>query len=387
MDFDFDTVLDRRGSSCEKWDGMADLFDVTDSEALPMWVADMDFKAPPVVLEALRRRLDHGVFGYPGNFPEYYDAVVHWMRVRHAWEVRQEWVRFTPGVVAALAFAVQALTKPGDAVIYQSPVYPPIFTCVAQNGRVPVNNRLVIRDGRYRMDLDDLEAKLAAGAKMLILCSPHNPAGRVWTTEELHTLTDLCRAHGAVIVSDEIHHDFAFRPHVHTVLNKAHPKAGEISVVCTAPSKTFNIAGLHTSNAIIENPDLRAAFDNALKTNAVFPPSPFGIEALKAAYTKGGDWLDALLAYLWDNFTLLRDRLQATEKLRVHDAEAMHLAWIDCARLGLTDDELKNALFAQNVIPSMGPFFGPGGEGFVRLNFGCPRSVLEDGVERFLKIV
>jgi len=384
--FDFDAVIDRRGTDCEKWDGLAKRFGVTQPDAVSMWVADMDFAAPPAVVEALTNRARHGIFGYTDFFPDFFEAAVSWMRRRHGWEIEPEWIRFAPGVVSALSMLIQALTEPGDKVLYQPPVYPPIFLCIGNNDRVAVENPLVVRGGRYEMDFEDLERKLASGVKLAVLCSPHNPAGRVWTRAELARFTELCLAYGATPVSDEIHHDLVFPPHKHAVLAGVSPEAADASVVCCAPSKTFNIAGLQTSCVIIKNPGLRERFAKRLTANAVFSASPFGAEALKAAYTHGEAWLDALLLYLADNFAHLRARLAAElPSVKVFEAEAMHLAWIDCAAAGLSDAALKEKLFYDaGLVLNMGPTFGRGGAGFVRLNFACPRALLDTGIDRFV---
>ncbi|EPR37505.1 aminotransferase class I and II [Desulfovibrio sp. X2] len=391
MAFDFDRIIERRGTDCEKWDGLAGLFGVDGPDVLPLWVADMDFAAPPAVVEALCARAAHGVYGYTAMLPQFFAATASWMRRRHGWEVEPEWIRYAPGVVAGLSMCIQALTEPGDKVLFQSPVYPPIFLSIERNGRVPVNNRLAIReDGKgrhYEMDFDDLEKKLASGVKLAVLCSPHNPAGRVWRNDELSRFVELCLRHGATPVSDEIHHDLVFAPHRHTVLAALSPEAADACVVCCAPSKTFNIAGLQTSNVIIKNPEIRTRFMRAQAANAVFDPNPFGVEALKAAYTEGEPWLDALLAYLTANLDHLRSRLAAElPGVTLFPAEAMHLAWIDCSGLGLSDQELeKKLLHEARLVLNMGPRFGPGGEGFVRLNFACPRATLDAGIDRFVR--
>lgn len=386
VEFDFDRIIDRRGTSCEKWDGIAERFGISGADALPLWVADMDFASPPAVVEALVERARHGVFGYTDPLPDFFAATAGWMRRRHGWDVAAEWMEFVPGVVAGMPMLVQALTAPGDRVLYQSPVYPAIFGCIERNGRVPVNNPLRRRGHRYEMDFDDLERKLASGVRMAILCSPHNPVGRVWQREELARFADLCLAHGVIPVADEIHHDLVFAPHRHTVLASLSPEVADACAVCCAPSKTFNVAGLQTSLVVVKNPKLRERFVRTLRANAVFAPSPFGVEALKAAYNHGEAWLEALLRYLAGNFEHLRARLASElPALTVCDAEAMHLAWIDCAATGLSDDELRHTLLHKaGLVLNMGPSFGPGGEGFVRLNVACPRALLDQGLDRLV---
>lgn len=386
MAFDFDAVIDRRGTDCEKWDGLAKRFDVTQPDAVSMWVADMDFAAPPAVVEALTNRARHGIYGYTDFFPDFFEAATSWMRRRHGWDIEPEWIRFAPGVVSALSMLIQALTEPGDKILFQPPVYPPIFLCIGNNGRTPVENPLLVQNGRYEMDFEDLERKLASGVKLAVLCSPHNPSGRVWSAEELTRFVDLCLAYGATPVSDEIHHDLVFPPHKHTVLAGLSPEAAEACVVCCAPSKTFNIAGLQTSCVVIKNPALRERFAKQLTANAVFAPSPFGATALKAAYNHGEEWLEALIRYLAGNFAHFRARLAAElPAVTVYEPEAMHLAWIDCAAAGLTDAALKERLFHEaGLVLNMGPSFGSGGEGFVRLNFACPRMLLDKGIDRFV---
>ncbi len=386
MTFDFDEIIERRGTDCEKWDGLERRFGALAPDALPMWVADMDFRSPPAVIEALTRRAAHGIYGYTGMSPAFSGACVSWLKRRHGWDVEPEWIRYSPGVVSALSMLVQALTRPGDKVVFQTPVYPPIFLCLENNGRTPAANPLIEKNGRYAMDFEDLEQKLADGCAMAILSSPHNPGGRVWTREELSRFVDLCLRYGAVPVSDEIHHDLVFPPHKHVPLAAVSPEAAEACAVCLAPSKTFNVAGLATSCIVIKNPELRERFAAAQKANAVFDPTPFGVEALKAAYNEGGPWLDALLAYLADNFAHLKSRLAAElPDFRLHVPEATHLAWIDCSASGLPDEEIKERLLRKaGLVLNMGPSFGAGGEGFVRLNFACPRAMLDQGIDRFV---
>lgn len=380
---DFNAAIERRGTGSLKWDGLRKRFGVEGADFLPMWVADTEFRAPEPVIEALARRARHGLFGYSVAPPAYFDAIRGWMRRRHGWEVKEEWIASTPGVVCAVNLLIRTLTDRGDGVVIQTPVYYPFRRGVEDNGCRVLVNRLRLDGDRYRMDLEDLERKLP-DAKLLILCSPHNPVGRVWSSDELLTLGELCLRHGVTVVSDEIHFDLVFPGQTHTVFATLSQEIAQQSVVCTAASKTFNLPGLQPAITVIPNPRLRRDFAHTLRACGIPEPNAFCLEAVTAAYAHGEDWLAELLAYLEGNRDFLC-RFVETEipQLRVIRPEATFLAWLDCRALGLESARLEHLLLSEaRLVLNQGHTFGPGGEGYVRLNFGCPRGMLEDGLTR-----
>jgi cystathionine beta-lyase len=385
--YDFDRVIDRANTDSLKYDfarrrGKPE-------GILPLWVADMDFQAPPCVLDALAERSRHGIFGYSDTGEDYAAALRDWFWRRFRWRIEPDWIVKTPGVVTALHIAVRAFTAPGDGVIIQQPVYYPFSSAVQSTGRTLVISELVLRDGRYQIDFDDFEAKVAAGrVKLFILCSPHNPVGRVWTEEELTRLGEICLKHGVRVVSDEIHADFVFPGRRHRVFADVSPALRDITVTCTAPSKTFNLAGLQISNILIADSRLRAAFTRAYAAAGLSQVGVMGLVACRAAYTGGEPWLEALKVYLADNLALLRDTLaRELPAVRLVEPEGTYLAWLDCRALGLTAAELDDRIVRRaGLWLDEGPMFGVGGEGFQRLNFACPRSVLAQALTRLKRI-
>jgi cystathionine beta-lyase len=382
MAYDFDQTINRYQTASLKWDEADRLFG--SSGILPMWVADMDFRVPRPVIEAIKRRAEHGIFGYTTRPASYYDAVIGWMKRRHNWEIRKEWICHSPGVVPALSMMVQAFTQPGEKILIQPPVYYPFATVVTNNGRELVYNRLIEDGGTYRMDFMDLERKLSDGVKMLILCSPHNPVGRVWSKEELEQLGRLCLEYGVLVVSDEIHADLVYSGHRHIPFAVLSEELAQNSVICTAPSKTFNLAGLQTSNIIIPNETLRKTFTRIIDRNVLGLTNTFGVVATESAYREGDEWLDECLAYLEDNLAfLIRFVDSRIPTIKVIKPEGTYLVWLDCRSLGLEGKELKHLLRKKaKVALDDGSIFGPGGEGFVRINIACSRSVLEEGLHR-----
>ncbi|MDO3408272.1 PatB family C-S lyase [Saccharibacillus sp. CPCC 101409] len=382
--FDFHTQIDRLQSASEKWDGREKVFGVPD--ALPLWVADMDFAAPQAVLDALHKRVDHGVFGYTFRTPAYFESVVNWMRERHNWTIEPDWITFTPGVVPALAFAVEAFTKPGDKIAIQTPVYPPFYNIVRENGRQLVTNPLAAtEEGGYEMDFDDLHRKLADDVKMLILCSPHNPVGRVWKREDLERLAELCAKHGVLVVADEIHADLIFEPKSHIPFASVSEAARDNCIVCTAPSKTFNLAGLSVSNIVIPNDKLRLSFERTVaKMHGLGSISTLGATATEAAYTYGGEWLDELLGYVRDNMEYVRDQIaEHLPELSVRLPEATYLLWIDFRGLGLSAKDLMQFLLHKaGIALNDGTMFGTEAAGFMRMNVACSRGVIEQAMEQ-----
>lgn len=387
MTHDFDKIIDRTATESLKWVYPRKVLKVED--AIPLWVADMDFEAPPAVVEAIKRRAAHGIYGYPLVPPSFYRAAIDWLKRRHGWEVQKAWMAMTPGIVPALNYAVRAFTKPGDGVIIQTPVYFPFYNAVENNGRRVVRNPLRFDGRRYTMDFDDLRTKIDAPGRMFILCSPHNPVGRVWTREELETLSRIAVERDLLVISDEIHQDLVYRGHHHQVLAALSPELAQQTVTCIAPSKTFNIPGLATAAVVSPNPDLLKKFEDEAERAGFELGQVFGIVGFEAAYARGGDWLDALLPYLEGNIDLM-DRFLADRlpKIKLIRPEGTYLALLDCRGFGIEPAALNDFFLKQaRVYFSDGKIFGPELEGFVRINFGCPRAVLNEALERIERAV
>jgi len=379
---DFDRVIERKGSGSGKWDDADALFGA--EGVLPMWVADMDFLSPEPVREALRQRLDHGIYGYHGGERgPLLEAVTGWLARRHGWTVQPEWIATTSGVVSAIHLAVLSFTESGDEVIIQPPVYHPFFDCIRNHGRNLVENPLSEVDGEYRFDLEDLEKK-ARTAKLLILCSPHNPVGRVWNREELEAVAEIAERHGVLVVSDEIHGDLIFRPHRLIPFGTLKNISPEHVVTLTAPSKTFNLAGLEASLAIIPDPALRARFVGNQRTLGMGKANFMGLVALEAAYRHGEPWLEDLLSYLESNARhLVEFARREWPGIEVKLPEGTYLGWLDCRALGLSETALHELFFQKaRVGLNRGAQFGRQGEGHMRLNFGTPCAVLDQGLQR-----
>ena len=387
MHYDFDTVIDRRGTHCEKWDGMEKHYGVSPRDGIAMWVADMEFLPPPEVNDAIRLSAEHGIHGYSGDFGAYHEAIVEWMARRHGWNVNPEWILTSHGVVMAVSLLVQTFCRPGDKVVLQTPVYYPFFKIVTGNGCEILDNPLVKIHGRYEMDLDALEAQVDRRTRMLILCSPHNPSGRVWKPDELENLLEFCLSRDILIVSDEIHNDLVYEGHTHTVLASLGPDVAQHVITCTSASKTFNLAGTSTGHVIIPNDSLRRRFYRQMARCGVHGPNKFGLLAATAAYTHGEPWLDELLIYLRGN----RDRVKEVVEERMPGVTSMplegtYLSWLDFSGTGLPMDEIvrrvqQDARLALNH----GPTFGLGGENHMRLNFACPRSMLNEALDRLAR--
>jgi cystathionine beta-lyase len=379
----FDTHINRRGTQSAKWD----LYPGED--LLHLWVADMDFAAPKPIQDALYKRVEHGVFGYTLMGDSVREAVAHWMQKRHLWKIETNWIVFLSGIVPALSLAVQTFTNPQDRVLVQPPVYTPFFDMVTLNNRKVVLNPLVLKNGKYEMDFSHLEKQVQQGISMMILCSPHNPVGRVWTKEELQKLGDLCEQYDVLIVSDEIHSDLITPGYVHTPLAALSPSLSNRIITCIAPSKTFNIAGLQASAVIIENEQLRAAFSDTMRKQGLHSLNIMATAAMEAAYAKCEDWLKDLLIYLNQNIefacTFIKKEIPA---LTAYRPEGTYLLWVDCGKLGLSKEaRLQLLLEKGKIVVEPGEKFGLGGEGFIRLNLGCPRSILEEALVRLKKAV
>ncbi len=387
MRYDFDRVIERKGTDCVKYDLADRLFEGTD--ILPMWVADMDFEVPPFITDAIAARNRHPVFGYTYRPERFYRALTSWLERRHGWKVSPGEVSFSPGIVPALNLCVMGMTEPGDRIVVQPPVYFPFFKAVTNHNRTLVYNPLINDGGSYRIDFDHLEAQFRHGASMFFLCHPHNPVGRVWTREELETLATLCTRYRVTVISDEIHSDLCLFGHRHIPLASLGEEIADLTITCVAPSKTFNLAGLHTSAVVITNRDLKAAYERILDAVHVGGGNLFGQVAMEAAYRHGDQWLDQLLAYLEQNFRILTGRLkEAVPELVVSPLQATYLAWLDFSFLGLGDRELKEFMVKQARMGlNDGPMFGPGGEQHQRLNLAAPASRLEEGIDRIIHAV
>ena len=381
--YDFDKLTDRRGTGCLKYDcGPAR---IGRDDLLPLWVADMDFALPSEILEDLHARIDHGIFGYTEPDDVYYEAMSSWFLTRYGWKIDKEWNTVVPGVVYGIACAIRALTEPGDVVIIQEPVYYPFKMMIEENGRTCVSSDLINKDGRYEMDLEDLEKKIVDnGAKAMILCTPHNPVGRVWTREELSAVDEICRRHHVRLIVDEIHCDFIFPGHTFTPFGALGEESLNNAVICTSPSKTFNIAGLQVSNILIADPDMRRAFIRANSANGYDQANIMGLTAAKAVFEKGGEWLDALIAYLWENVNYVNDFLKENlPELKMTIPEGTYLVWIDFSEAVKTPAELKHLIRDEAKLwLDNGAIFSAGTALFERINIACPRSTLEQAMQQ-----
>jgi len=385
--FDFDTVLDRRHTHSLKWDQTETMFGLRD--VIPMWVADMDFAAPPAVVNAVTRRAAHGAYGYASTPESFWQSVIGWFRDRHRWEVERSWLARAPGVVPAVSLCVNAFTRPGDGIIVQTPVYYPFFRAVEDNGRRLLRNPLVVEGGRYRMDLDGLDRLVDADTRMLILCSPHNPVGRVWTREELERLGELCERRNLTVLSDEIHMDLTLGGRRHVPFASISPALADRTISCVAPSKTFNLASLCMSIVVASNASLLARYQAQFEAAGLIIGSLFGTVALEAAYRTGAPWLDALLSYLEGNVEFaerfISGRLPRIAFVR---PEGTYLALLDCRGLGLPQKELDDFFLRKaGVYFDSGPWFGDELQGFERINLACPRKTLTEALERIERAV
>lgn len=381
MTYNFDEVLSRKGTQCIKYDAAAAFLGSDD--LIPMWVADMDFRTPDFVIARLRERLHHEVLGYPFRQDGFANSIMNWESAHHGWEVKKEWINFCPGVVPAVNLAVLALTEPGDSVIVHSPVYFPFFSAVKDHGRNLVINPLVLKDGRLCMDFDDLEKK-AKGARMIILSSPHNPGGSVWTKDELTRLGEICLKNKVFMVSDEIHCDLVYDPFKHIPLASLSEEISNMTLTAIAPSKTFNLSGLSTAATIIADETIRKKFNEKLEHLHIGLGNLFGNIALEEAYTHGYDWSRQLMDYLSKNLDFLEEYISShLPEIKMIRPEATFLVWLDCRDMGMGDKEL-NEFFMQKAKLGLNPgiMFGQGGEGFMRLNIACPLSVLKQAMQQ-----
>lgn len=384
MKYNFDEMISRRNTNCIKWDASAD------SEVLPMWVADMDFRTAPAIVEALQKRVAHGIFGYTRVPDEYYQAVISWLDRRHGLKTKKDWFIYTSGVVPAISAIIKAMTEPGDKVILQTPVYNCFFSSVRNNGCEILSNPLIYAGQTYRMDYEDLERKAAdPRAKVLVLCNPHNPAGRVWTHEELVRLGEICIRHNVLVISDEIHCELVYPGHKHLPFASISEEFLKHSVTCISPSKAFNIAGLQIANIIAPDDEIRRKIDRAINVNEVCDVNPFGVIATIAAYNEGEEWLDQLVGYIGENYKFMKD-FCAVNLLEFPLAvlEGTYLAWMDCSALHIPSEELGVRLQKEAKLwLNAGAIYGKDGDNFMRWNIACPRERVADGLNRFLAFV
>lgn len=383
MTYNFDTIIDRKNTNSLKYD-FAELRGMP-SSILPLWVADMDFPCPVEVRDALKKCAEHGIFGYTESGSSYFEAAASWFKRHFNYEAQREWLVKTPGIVYAIVQAIRSYTNEGDSVIIQPPVYYPFKSSVINNNRKLVTNPLVYRDGRYSIDFEDFERKIIDNkVKLFILCSPHNPVGRVWTKEELLRLGNICLKYGVIVVSDEIHADFTYPGYEHTIFSTLHLEFSTISIMCTAPSKTFNLAGLQCSNIWIEDPELRKKFIRTYNASGYSQLNSAGIAACEASYTYGEEWLMQLKAYLFKNLEYLRNFLKENlAGITLVEPQGTYLVWLDFSKTGLTDDEIHNLIVHKAFLwLDDGLMFGREGSLFQRINIACPRSILQKALEQ-----
>ena len=386
---DFDRIINRRGTDCLKYDYAVRRGKPAD--ILPLWVADMDFVTSSYIQDALRETAEYGIWGYSQPVGAYMDVLRDWMKRRHNWDINEKWVVMTPGVVFAIAMAIRAFTQPGEGVIIQEPVYYPFASEIRENGRRVVLNELVYdRDNlTYHMDFGDFEKQITDNdVKLFILCNPHNPVGRVWTEGELRTVGEICRKHGVLVVSDEIHSDFIFEGE-HRVFTRIDESFADFTITCTAPSKTFNLAGLQLSNIIISNEDIRKKFKNEVSATGYDEPGLFGLRACEAAYAHGEEWLEALLKYLKANLDFMEDYIRSEiPQIRMIRPQGTYLVWLDLKDLGLKPAELESLIVDKaGLWLDRGLMFGASGEGFERINVACPRATLTEALDRLGRAV
>ena len=377
--YDFDQLIPRRGTNSVKWD------EEPAADILPMWVADMDFRTAPCVVEALRRRVEHGVYGYATVPESYYGAVTSWFARRHGWQIEKDWIIYTSGVVPALSAVIKALTVPGDCILVHPPVYNCFFSSIRNNGCEIVENPLLYINETYRIDFAGLEQKASdPKVKLLLLCNPHNPAGRVWTRQELTRIGEICLRNDVIVIADEIHCELVYPGHTYTPFASISEEFLMHSVTCTSPSKAFNLAGLQIANIISADEYMRMKIDKAININEVCDVNPFGVEALMAAYNDGEEWLEELKHYLAINYNYLKTYFnEYLPEFPVVILEGTYLVWVDCSILKRRSKEIVEILLKDEKLwVNEGSMYGEAGEGFIRLNIACPRQVLIDGLDR-----
>lgn len=379
MKYNFDEIIERRGTGSYKWDS------TNDQEVLPMWVADMDFRVAQPIIDALIKRTEHGVFGYSIQVEEYYNAIINWFERRHDWKIDRNWISHSPGIVPALHFFTKVFVKPGDKIMMHSPVYYPFFGSASRNNIEVVFNRLIYNGGRYEIDFCEFE-RIARdpSVKAFYLCSPHNPGGRIWSREELERMGKICTDNGVLVVADEIHCDLVYPGRKHVPYGTLPGRIADNSIICVAPSKTFNLAGLQTSCLIMRDAAIKKQYDRFLASLGIMRPNAYGIVGMTAAYTHGDEWLDQLISYLNDNLTFLKDYLKNNiPQVKIMEPDATYLVWMNFSELKIDGKTLHDILLKEGKVwLDEGYIFGEAGEGFERINIACPRSVLEEGLNR-----
>ncbi|WP_128895905.1 MalY/PatB family protein [Longirhabdus pacifica] len=383
MTIDFNQKLDRKNTLSYKWDQSERLFGHDD--LLPLWVADMDFQSPPEVREAIINRAEHGVYGYSFLPESYHASIVNWFEKRHGWKLNTAWLSHSPGIVTSLSLAVEIFSQPGDLVMLQSPVYYPFYDVITMNDRKVAKNPLILKDGKYEMDLENLEQWMKDGAKLLLLCNPHNPGGRVWTREELQRVGDLCHRYDVTVIADEIHCDLTLSGNTYTPYASISENMAMHTVTCLAATKTFNLPGIQSSFMVIQNEKWKRKLDKRIKTLSLHMTNCFAPYAVQAAYDHGSAWLDELLAYVDKNVTFAVDYFaEHLPKVKPMSPEGTYLLWIDCRELGLDVAGLKELMFKEaGVVFNEGSIFGSEGKGFLRINLACPQEILAEGLRKF----
>ena len=385
--YDFDQIIDRSNTNSVKVDSLKEVFGK--DNLIPLWVADMDFLSPPEITTAMKERVEHGVFGYVKPAKAYYTSIISWLENRHNWSVNKNTIKFVPGVVKGIAFAIDEFTNINDKIIIQPPVYPPFKTTTKGLNRKCVRNPLIFKDGQYQMDFENLKELAVTDCKMLILCNPHNPGGRCWTKEELSKLAEICFDNDILVISDEIHSDLVLPNHKHIPFSTVSEKAAQNNITLMAPSKTFNIAGIVSSFAVVEDEEIRKRYFSYLDARQLGEGTIFGYLAAQYAYEYGGEWLNQAIDYIQQNIEFVDEYLQKNiPQIKAVIPEASFLIWLDCSKLKLTQTELTNLFIHKaNLALNSGTMFGKEGEGFMRLNVGCPRSTLEKALDNLKKAV
>ncbi len=388
MKYNFDRGFNHEIKDSLKWNTVKRISNKKD--IIPMWIADMDFETVPEVKTAIIERASQGIYGYSEMKDEYYESLAGWTKKRYNWKIEKEWLCFSPGVVTGISLTIRALTHPGDRVLIQTPVYSPFFGAVTRSGCELVTSSLKLVDGKYKMDFEDLEEKLEdERTKIMVLCNPHNPVGRVWTRNELLRIGEICLKNNVTVISDEIHSDLVYKGYKYTPFASISKEFEQNSIICTAPSKTFNLAGLQSSNIIIPNENFRREYKIALENIEVSRLNVFGMVACETAYRYGEPWLEELLDYLEENKELVKKGIEnKMPKLKLIEPEATYLLWIDCSRLGLSDEDLKKFMIEKaGILLNDGISFGEEGKGFQRMNIACPKDILEEALDRLEKAV
>jgi len=375
--YNFDQIIDRKGTNAVKIEALSEIYGRED--LIPLWVADMDFQSPPEISEVIMERAKHGMYGYTIPGQKFFDSIINWLDVNHDWKIEQEWLSFIPGIVKGIAFVTDCFSEKNDSIIIQPPVYHPFRIIPTLHHRRIVDNKLILESGKYKMNLDELKNQIDSSCKILILCNPHNPGGRVWTKSELIELAEICSDKNILVISDEIHSDLAYTGNKHIPFATVSETAAQNSITFMAPSKTFNIAGISSSFSVVPNEKLRKAFYDYLEKSELGHGHIFAYIATQAAYEKGDEWLKELKEYLWENITLVDSYLKKNiPQIKAMIPEASYLVWLDCRELNLSQQELVSFFVNEaGLALNDGAMFGAGGEGFMRMNIGSPRSIIE----------